>query len=1117
MAQADLFEEGNLQTSAQAYEANGQAIDAMRFTALACEPQHSVVVEACAGSGKTWLLVARMLRLLLAGAQPSEFLAITFTRKAAQEMRSRLLELLHELALGDQALVETRLLERGLARSDLANAVPKARALYEQLLSSTQGLAMDTFHSWFARLLQLAPLSSGVPQGFTLLEATSELRHEAYRQLMQSISAPDMLDCKQALLFLYTELGDHTTKQLLDAFIEKRAEWWASNQEPAEGDPLSWLQTLCGADGQSDARLRLWENHSLMQRVAAVASCLGKGSKVNQDRGNKIERAMNSGASVEHFAALANEFYASDGEPRKNRMTKDLSKAIADWLGADNEAAFHDECNALAQALLEFEQRAQEPFVIEINRAVFMVGEVYLQAYQDLKASQRVLDFADLEWHAYRLLHEPEWAAYLQARLDARYKHILLDEFQDTNPLQWQIVKSWLEAYGGDESRPSVFIVGDPKQSIYRFRRAEPRVFDAAKNFLLNQGAQFLRTNQTRRNAPAIIACLNQAMVGNPKYHAQTTAISDAIVEAESSVWRLPLIADEREMTNARPRFPLRDSLTTPVEEEEDLRRYAEAQQVARALYALREKHGASDWKWSDVMLLVRRRSFLSAYERAFRDAHIPFVSNRRGGLLEALEVVDLIALLNFLVSPSDNRSLAHILKSPIMNASDDDLIALALGAEATWWKRLQVLNLSSQTSAALHRAQTLLQMWLDAALHLPVHDLLDQIFHEGEIMMRYAQCSAPETRAQVLGNLDAFIELALNLDGGRYPSVPKFIRALTRFDRIAQDDAPDEASADAALDAARILTIHSAKGLEAKVVVLLDTNHSEAKDDHFGVLCQWPLQEGEAKHFSVFGKKSQRGFARNVLFANEEALAAQENWNMLYVAATRAKQHLILSGIADPRRVNVEEEEFSWYERFARVSEWEDDELPAFEEELPAKEIELDLFSPPDLSLGAAETLLERASALPLSQEQIEGIALHSLMERLTGPVSIWPIAMPDVESIAAWLPCSNQVAKLVRAQAQCILVQADLQRFFDRSYFVAARNEMEIWWNATLLRLDRVVHFHDESWILDYKRQCLDSEIEAYREQLRGYAQALAATHGAKRIRTALILADGRLIEIS
>ncbi|MGV3741239.1 MAG: UvrD-helicase domain-containing protein, partial [Burkholderiaceae bacterium] len=598
-----------------AYHANGEPVDQVQFTSIACDPRRSVVVEACAGSGKTWLLVARMLRLLLAGAEPSELLAITFTRKAAQEMRERLMHLLHEMALAPDDAVLGLLQQRGLQRNEAVQSLPLARSLYQRVLCSPQPLSIDTFHSWFAKLVRIAPLVAGVPHGYALSETTGELKADAYSRFMQSIGGKEHQQAQQALMVLYEEVGDTTTHRLLDCFIEKRAEWWAALQQ---GQPLDSLHELCGEDGLRDARLCLWEDEELRARIAIVASLLGKGSVPNQKRAVAIEKALTAGASLESFACLLNEFCDDKGKPRGNNLKlKNLLAAVQQHWGERGDAIFEEEFAELASRLLELQRRSCEMKVLKVNQALFTVGSVYLDFYQAAKAEKRVIDFADLEWHAYCLMNDPAHAAYLQSRLDARYKHILLDEFQDTNPLQWRVVQSWLEAYGGDHQQPSVFIVGDPKQSIYRFRRAEPRVFTAAAEMLQATGADMLRTSQTRRNAKAIVEALNNSFTANRIFSPQTT-----VSDRPGAVWRLPLVRIDKRDEVETSLLSLRDPLTTPREEEEDVRRFHEGHAVAQALLRAKEAlEQTQEVKWSDVMLLVKKRTHLTAYESALREA----------------------------------------------------------------------------------------------------------------------------------------------------------------------------------------------------------------------------------------------------------------------------------------------------------------------------------------------------------------------------------------------------------------------------------------------------------------------------------------------------------------
>ena len=1081
--------------------ADGRHVDADEFVRIACDPARSVLVEACAGSGKTWLLVSRMLRLLLDGAQPAELLAITFTRKAAGEMRERLMQLLRELALeSDDVKVVDALVQRGLSAEQARTALPAARSLYARVLASPHGLSVDTFHSWFIRLLQIAPLSSRAAPCGTPEDSAAEIADAARLRKGCVLFLVSLQRQRDALMTVYEIAGDWSGKELVDAFLSKRAEWEIARRQ---GDPLQALLDLCGEDAQRDARLSLWEDAALCARIARMARMLGSGTGKQQEAAVAIERALGEGPGLAAFDALGAAFLTQKGEPRAMKLTRSQQSALS----ADEQEAFVREWPALAEALMLLNRRSAELTVRRLNEAMFAIGEAVIGHYEAIKAERRKMDFADLELHAWRLLTSAEHAAYLHARIDARYRHILIDEFQDTNPLQWQIVRAWLEAYDGDGQRPSVFIVGDPKQSIYRFRRAEPRVFDSARELLLAQGASDLRTSITRRNSRRVVEVLNEAMRGNPLYAAQ-----DTLSGAEGQVWRLPLVqADDLGTDGDGPHagdsggFALRDPLRVFPIEAEDVRRQREGALVGRALCQARSLGAdGGPLPWSQMMILVRSRTHLAGYERGLREAGVPFVSSRAGGLLDTLEALDLIALLRWLTMPADDLALAQVLKSPIAGASDDDLIALAArGGEGSWWQRLQNITEQGAGSPALSRLRPLLAGWMQAAQHLPVHDLLDRIVHEGELVPRYAQCAPAASRAQVLGNLEAFLALSLELDAGRYPSIVRFLDHLRRKQRGSEQEAPDEADIDAALDAVRILTIHGAKGLEAEVVAIMGANHSDAGKDKAGILCDWPQDAVAPTHFSVFGKSSERGHARARLFEQEEAFRVQENWNLLYVAATRAKQLLIVSGVQDARAGGVKAG--SWYERLQDVGEFLPDELPVAQE-AGRDAFTLELFRPPQLPPPPPRERSEDTEAT------LEGKRLHALMERLTNP-GLWPVSMPPVPVAARWLGCDEAAAAVACEQAECILSQPSLQRFFDPARHVFARNEMELVHRGELMRVDRLVMFDDALWILDYKRNLYEWQQPDYQQQLARYRNACLELFGGKPVSTALVTVDGRL----
>ncbi len=284
---------------------------------IALDPQNSVVVEACAGSGKTWLLVSRIVRLLLAGVQPSEILAITFTRKAAQEMQERLHDWLHELAAKDDDEVREFLKQRAIDVIDDA-MLAKARGLYRDFLLSSSSITISTFHGWFMQIIQRAPLNAGVPVGLQLLERTAALREEAWDALADSLHAAPDGELAVEMQWLFNEYGLHNTRNLLENFLNKRAEWWAFTQgrEDAVAWALQELQAELEVDLDDDPYVELSDDEFDLT-VQAFASLLASGSDAQGRVAAALDDAMRQEDLQARFNALFEVLHTGKGEPRK--------------------------------------------------------------------------------------------------------------------------------------------------------------------------------------------------------------------------------------------------------------------------------------------------------------------------------------------------------------------------------------------------------------------------------------------------------------------------------------------------------------------------------------------------------------------------------------------------------------------------------------------------------------------------------------------------------------------------------------------------------------------------------------------------------------------------------
>ncbi len=1160
---------------------------------LACDPQRSVVVSACAGSGKTWLLVARMVRLLLDDVKPQEILALTFTRKAAQEMRDRLYGLLEQFSKSDDVSLIKELTARGMEKAQAEKYLPKAKALYEQVLANPQPIVIDTFHGWFGRLLGAAPVSLGIQPGFKLREDAKRLQDECLDDWWGDLT-PE-LKAHYDVLLKY--LGSHETQKLLmgkSSLFKQRGAWtfFAKQCDRTGITPIERLKQSLHKLNLPNPLLAQWNAPNALVDLEFLEYCFKNSSSNDQKLLPNLLPALvckKNGGDVMDIAKSLQDVFLTKS-PVKYRSGNDtVLGALETFLKGEGKADRMGDFISIKQnwghTFDEYLQWQAEQDAFAINEAWFALNQSMMAHANAQKENMRVRDFDDLEVGVSLLMGESEHAAYLQSRLDAKYKQILVDEFQDTNPLQWQILRAWLAGYSVGDEKPKVFIVGDPKQSIYRFRRADPRLFVSAAQFLHQRhDAAYIEQDKTRRNAHEINKVVNaifqdeQVPPTYPYTEQQTLwATPDEgkpadVYAGQGEIYLLPLIAYAEQTQESREGSAFDGAIADSSETVGVIQRQREGELVARlikeiiATRKVADKEGGKEiWREaraSDFLLLVKRRKYLPQYERALRDVKLAYESPRLGGLLNTLEIDDLIALLAVLVTPRHDLPLAQVLRSPIFGFAEKQMqqlaVAMTSGHYRSWWDALQ-----DSKDAKLQVAARYLKHWHLLGERLPVHDLLDRIYQEGDVRLKYAAVCQDLDRPQVLANLDAFLEVALNQDGGQYPSLSRFIQEMNIKRRGDDDETPDEGDVDAASDGnlaevdeesemseedrhkrVRLMTIHGAKGLESPFVIILDANNTATNVDYSGVLIDWVPQEESPSHLSLFTSKTLTS-PRAEINEAEKLIGEKENWNLLYVAMTRARQGLWISGDAQKPTTNNPSglDKTSWYGRAskAELSVYQVGEQVVATEEFeaikPAQENAVEDFvlewgsaqeshtqMLSDIESGVTVEVFagadERAGN-PDPEILEEGTNFHKLLEFITpDSANQNKPSMPSEQELMNWLDVDQEGAIKLIAYVQKVLTTPELKRYLTSGEWVQAWNELDIASeDGKSYRMDRLVELDDHLAIIDYKLTIPEvgsDQYEKYRKQLQGYQAELTRIRKDKSNKAYLISSKGEIKEV-
>lgn len=1110
-------------TPQAAYEHNGQLVTADAFYKIACDPRRSVAVEACAGAGKTWMLVSRIVRALLDGAdaqtgqlqvQPHEILAITFTKRAASEMRERLYKWLEDFANADHDTLVQELKFRGvLIQNDLQppSLLPEQLSnLYQSILRSGRQVQVRTFHSWFAALLRSAPLAvlaqMELPANYELLEDDAPAKALVWRRFYAALVAHGELKADfEAVVF---EHGRAQAEKALQTALDKRTEFaLADAQGVVEASVLHFCDQYPDFAGLESPDDYLHAHPLRRQTLLDAAKALGGASaKTFAAKGVELEMALTAGDMSAAFAALLTE----KGTPRK------FGEKIA---GIELVRDAQDLVLRVVAARVQHAAWGYQQRMARLTR-------VLLQEFSALKRVHGWVDMNDVERAALVMLSDPVLSGWVQERLDARIKHLLIDEFQDTNPLQWQALRSWLSGYAGAGGAPSVFIVGDPKQSIYRFRRAEPQVFKAAKAFVRDGlGGDLLSCDHTRRNATGVIATVNAAMQeamqsdGYEGFRVHTTSSEDVGV-----VCQLPSIPRSARPAGAPAADEWRDSLSTPREIPEETLRTLEARQAARWIaqqLASSDAQGkpqggcaaaGTGLQAAEVMVLSRKRAALLPLQDELRKLHIAAQIGEKTDLIDCCEVLDLVALFDVLVSPQHDLSLARVLKSPLFGMGDDALVQLALQqreANVPWFDLLQKSELLTPDGRGLGAVLMQWKRWLE---QLPPHDTLQAIYTDGDVLARFAAAAPATQRDTVLANLRALLGVALQLGGGRFATPYAFVRALKAGGVLAP----------AAVNplAVRLLTIHGAKGLEAQTVLLLDTDTPERNADTMGVLVDWPGEAEAPVKFVFLVSESQPPACAMPALEAERLERQREELNALYVALTRARHTLAISSIEPYREAGR-----SWWQRLldlatpVAVTAQAPVRLPAAleasSEVFYIKELPLAPVKPSHVAIKKEADF--GAPSLPAEVQDGDfdtsriGLAMHRLLE--------WGDASANNALAAAReFELSAEQGKQAAAMARCIL-QGEGAWAWDPHVVGWQGNEVELVYQGEMLRLDRLVQRKDTDnagqwWVLDYKSTHAPQDKPDLVAQLLQYQAAVQAIYPDDVVKAAFLTPQGALI---
>jgi len=883
--------------------------------ARASDPAASAFVSANAGSGKTHVLVQRVIRLLLAGVPPEKILCLTFTKAAAANMAERVFSTLGQWVTLDDDALDAAIRDAGIAHRP-ERLRKAARELFASALETPGGLKVQTIHALCTRLLQQFPFEANVPARFTVLDERDQ------NEMMERASLAVMLDASRApdsaigraLLAAMANAADVTFKEVVREACLGRDHFmaWTDAAGGAEvaAAQVSALLGITADDSIEDIEREIVDGPKLPRsHWEEIARALDTGAKTERDNADRLRAALPAAGAAQVDEYLGVFLTDADRTPRKSVVTKNFAR--------DNPAIgsrFEAEASRLGPLI----EKRRLVTTRDRTEALLHIAIAVAANYRREKLERGLLDYDDLIDKTLALLASGA-SAWVHYKLDRGVDHVLIDEAQDTSPRQWDIIAHIISEFttgagARDGVVRTVFAVGDEKQSIFSFQGAAPREFDARRWELKKKFEdaklrfETIPFTYSFRSGQEILKSVDhvfrEAAIYRSIHAEKTYPLHEALPDAGPSqidLWELSVADDKQDIEGWRAPF---DGVpVTSAEVKLSKRIQTEIRRLVTGGTMIGRLGNRRRLTYGDVLVLVRRRGNLfDAVIQALKHAGIPVAGADRLKLTEHIAIIDLMNLADALLLPQDDLALAVALKSPLFNLTEDELFTLA------WNRRGSLRDALTAYSAESGKFRDALDRLAEC----------ERRFRTETPFAFYAWLLGGDNgRARILRRLgreandalDEFLELALSYEKKAPASLQGFMAWLRAADTEVKRDM------EISRDEVRVMTVHGAKGLEAPVVIMADTTTSPSDTQRLRLI---HLPQGNGGKVVVWaGRKADDppcvADARNSMLEETE----HEYRRLLYVAMTRAADRLIIAGCMPGNRNSVRED--SWYDLVKR------------------------------------------------------------------------------------------------------------------------------------------------------------------------------------------------------